>query len=231
MATAKQLYQLQEFDLTIESDEKALKEKTNQLGESQAVIDARSKVNSAQRRLDELRHKQRSLEWDVDDLTSKIRAGDDQLYSGRIRNPKELASLQQEVEAFKAKRDRFETALLEIMDQVEAEQKNAVNAASEFKKVETDWQIHQHKLSAEIEALKSKLADQRQKRQSHSADIDPKSLELYNALKKAKGQAVVRVEQGICRGCRISLPSSDLQQARSGNLVHCSSCGRILFLP
>ena len=40
-----------------------------------------------------------------------------------------------------------------------------------------------------------------------------------------------RVEQGICRGCRISLPTTDLQQARSGKLVQCSSCGRILFLP
>ena len=49
-------------------------------------------------------------------------------------------------------------------------------------------------------------------------------------LKKQKGTAVAKVEQGVCCGCRISLPSTELQRARSDSLVRCSSCGRILFL-
>ena len=57
-----------------------------------------------------------------------------------------------------------------------------------------------------------------------------KLIDLYTELKKQKGIAVAKVEQGICRGCRISLPTAELQQARSGSLVRCSSCGRILFL-
>lgn len=231
MTTARQLYQFQELDLAIDAEEKALKDGTSQLGESQALIDARNKLASAQQRLDELKKKQRASEWDVDDLASKIRAADEQLYSGRIRNPKELASLKQEVDAFKTRRDKLETGLLELMDQVEATQKDITTATAEFKKTEVEWQSHQQKLAAEIETIKVKLADLRQKRQALAGEIDAKSLELYRHLKKARGQAVVRVEQGICRGCRISLPSSDLQQARSSNLVHCSSCGRILFLP
>lgn len=231
MTTGRQLYQFQELDLAIDAEEKALKDRTAQLGESQALIDARDKLTAAQQRLDELKRKQRPTEWDVDDLASKIRAADEQLYSGRIRNPKELASLKQEVDAFKARRDKLETGLLELMDRVEATQKDIAAAAAEFKKVGAEWQSHQQKLAAEIETIKVKLADLRQKRQALAGEIDAKSLELYRHLKKGKGQAVVRVEQGICRGCRISLPSSDLQQARSGNLVHCSSCGRILFLP
>ncbi|MFC2072406.1 C4-type zinc ribbon domain-containing protein, partial [Chloroflexota bacterium] len=50
------------------------------------------------------------------------------------------------------------------------------------------------------------------------------------ALKKQKGTAIANVEQGICRGCRILLPITELQRARSSSLVRCSSCGRILFL-
>ena len=56
------------------------------------------------------------------------------------------------------------------------------------------------------------------------------AIEVYQDLKKHKGTAVAKVEQGICHGCRISLPISELQQTRSGSLVRCSSCGRILFL-
>lgn len=118
MTTARQLYQFQELDLAIDAEEKALKDRTSQLGESQALIDARNKLASAQQRLDELKRKQRASEWDVDDLASKIRAADEQLYSGRIRNPKELASLKQEVDAFKARRDKLETGLLELRKSV-----------------------------------------------------------------------------------------------------------------
>ena len=82
-----------------------------------------------------------------------------------------------------------------------------------------------------MERLKAELTDLKQKRQLLSAEIDPQAMELYKGLKKQKGQVVARVEQGICCGCRISLPTTELQRARGDSLVQCSSCGRILFLP
>ncbi len=108
---------------------------------------------------------------------------------------------------------------------------SAAAASSELKKLEAEWQSQQQQLSADIEALKNKLSDLKQKRQLRSAEINQQTLEAYDKLRKQKGQAVAKVEQGICRGCRISLPSSEMQQVRSGNLVQCGSCGRILFLP
>jgi len=42
---------------------------------------------------------------------------------------------------------------------------------------------------------------------------------------------VVKVERGMCQGCRISLPMSVLQKARSGfDVVQCVSCERILYV-
>jgi hypothetical protein len=81
-----------------------------------------------------------------------------------------------------------------------------------------------------MERLKTILADLKQKQQLHLTKIDHQAAEFYYELKKQRGQAVAKVEQGLCRGCRISLPTAELQRARSGNLVQCSSCGRLLFL-
>jgi len=231
MGVVKQLYQLQEVDLEIEADERALNGMVSQLGENKAVVEAKNRLAAAQRRLDELKHRQHDVEWEIDDLVSKITALEGDLYSGRIKNPKELTGLQHEVEILKAKRDQLENEALEIMDQVEAAEADVSASSRELEKLEAEWHSQQKRLSAEIEALKSKLADLKQKRQMRLAEIDPHAVEVYERLRKHKGQAVVRVEQGICRGCRISLPFSELQQARSGNLVQCSSCGRILFLP
>ena len=231
MGVTKQLYQLQEVDLELESNEQALRQMVSQLGESQAVVRTQTKLSTEQQQLDDLAHQQHSAEWEIDDLVNKLTTVEEQLYSGRIRNPKELTNLQHEVEMLKTKRDQLEDKALEIMDQVELASASAAATSSEFKKLEAEWQSQQQQLSADIEALKSKLSDLKRKRQLLSAEIDPQAIEVYDKLRKQKGQAVAKVEQGICRGCRISLPFSELQQVRSGNLVHCSSCGRILFLP
>ena len=119
MSITRQLYQLREFDLEIESDKQSLRQKTSQLGESRAVISTQTKLDSEQQRLDDLKHQQHSAEWNIDDLTSKIKAVEDQLYGGRITNPKELTGLQHEVETLKARRDQVENDALEILDRAE----------------------------------------------------------------------------------------------------------------
>ncbi len=231
MGVARQLYQLQEIDLKAESDQQGLERMVSQLGENRAVVKARADLESAQKQLAEFGHRQHSAEWEIDDVVSKVKAAEEQLYSGRIKNPKELASLQHEVELLKARRGQLENSALEIMSQVELTENNVADLSRELEKLEAEWQQQQQRLSVDIEVLRSKLSELEQKRRLISAEIEPRATEVYERLRKSKGQAVARVEQGICRGCRISLPFSDLQQARSDNLVPCSSCGRILFLP
>ncbi len=231
MSVAKQLYQLQELDLQIFAGEQAIKQRTGQLGESEALVTARAKLTSAQQRLDELKHQQHSAEWEIDDLTGKIAVIDEKLYGGRIRNPKELTDLQHEGNILKAKRSQMENKVLEIMEQVEATEADVTTGSRQFKQVEKEWQSQQQQLAADIEKLKTGLAELKQERQQLLEGADPQIIGLYEKLKKQKGQALARIEQGICRGCRISLSVNEIQQARGGNLVHCSSCGRILYLP
>jgi len=230
MNLARQLYQLQELDIEIDSDEQALKQVTNQLGESRAVLEAQAKLQSEQQHLEELKHQQRSAEWEIDDIATRIATAEETLFSGRVKNPKELASLQQEVEMFKARRGQLEEQALGIIDQVEQSEAAVAGISGELKTLTADWRRQQKQLADEMKKLKAALADLKQKWQLLSAEIEPETVEFYQQLRKGKGTAVARVEQGICRGCRISLPTTDLQRARGTNLVHCSSCGRILFL-
>ena len=231
MSIAKQLYQLQEVDLELESVEQALSQIASQLGESQAVLKIQAELRSEHERLEELRRQQRSTEWEIDDLVNKLAAAEEKLYGGSIKNPKELTSLQHEVEGLKARRDQLEDKALEIMSQVELAEANIATKSSELKKLEAEWHSQQQQLSTNMEQLKTTLSDLKHKRQLLSVKIDPQAIEFYQELRKQKGRAVAKVEQGICRGCRILLPTTELQRARSDSLVQCSSCGRILFLP
>ncbi len=231
MSVAGQLYELQEIDLEIADQERKLEQVVGRLGKDDVVVAARSKVDAEKEKLKELQHQQHSLEWEIDDLASKIRDGDDRLYSGRIKNPKELSGLQQEVELWKAKRDGLEAKDLGIMEQLESVEASVAARSRELEDTDAEWQREQEGLRKEKAALEGSLNDLKQKRQALAAEVEAKVLTLYEHLRKNKGFAVARVEQGICRGCRISLPSSELQQARSGALVQCGSCNRILYLP
>jgi len=230
MSVVKQLYQLQEIDLELETNEQSLNQAASQLGESKAVIEAQNRLALEQQHLEELARQQRSVEWEIDGITSKLTTAEAELYSGRIHNPKELTNLEHEVGILKAKRGQQEDKALEIMDQVELAKKSVADINSELKALESEWQSQQKQLSANLEKLKTTLSNLKHKRHLLTAEIDPQTIETYQALKKQKGTAVAKIEQGICRGCRISLPIIELQQTRSGRLVRCSSCGRILFL-
>ncbi|HUV56985.1 MAG TPA: C4-type zinc ribbon domain-containing protein [Dehalococcoidales bacterium] len=230
MSIAKQLYQLQELDVELEAKERTLKQIVGQLGENQAVVRVRHKLEAACQHLEELKRQQRFLEGEVDDIVTKLITAENKLYGGGIGNPKELTNLQHEVDALKDRRNQLEDKLLEAMEQVERATAGVATVSNELKTVETDWQNQQQRLSAEMEQLKTILSDLEHKRQLQSAEIDPKAVEFYHELRKQKGEAVARVEQGVCQGCRISLTTTELQRVRGGNLIKCNSCGRILFL-
>ena len=231
MGVIKQLYQLQEVELEIESSEQALAQIASQLGESRAVVRARTELKLKQQHLEELKRQQHSAEWDIDDLVNKLTPAEEKLYSGRIQDPKELTNLQHEVDGWRVRRNQLEDKALEIMDQVELSTASVTTLSNELKTLEAGWHSQQQQLSTDMEQFKTTLSDLKHKRQLLSAEIDPQTVEFYQELKKQKGQAVAKVEQGICHGCRISLPTTELQRARGDSLVQCSSCGRILFLP
>ena len=230
MSVVKQLYQLQEIDLEIESDEQTLTQMTAQLGESQTVIRTQAELAAGQQHLEELGRQQHSLEGDIEDTAGKLSVDEEVLYSGRVRNSKELANLQHEVDGLKARRAQLEDKVLEIMEQVEPADAGVATTSEELKKIETEWQRQQQQLSADKERVTAIISDLKDKRQALSDKIDPQTVALYQQLRKQKVTAVVRVEQGICGGCRISLSTANLQQVRGGKLVQCANCGRIMYL-
>ena len=230
MSIVKQLYQLQEIELEFESNEQALAQIACQLGESQAVVRARTKLKLEQQHLEELRRQQHAAEWEIEDLVSKLTTAEGKLYSGRIKNPKELTNLQYEVGGLRVRRDQLEDKALAIMGRVELSTTSVDTLSNELKTLEAEWYSQQQQLSANMEQLKTILSDLKHKRQLLLVKIDPQAIELYQELRKQRRQVVAKVEQGICRGCRISLPTTGLQRARGDSLVQCGSCGRILFL-
>ncbi len=138
--------------------------------------------------------------------------------------------MQQETEDIKKRRSALEDKSLGLMDQVELTRKAIVSSKDELAKQEIQWKTQQQQLTAELVQLKAAQTALEDKRKQIAVLIDADTLFTYQELRKRKGLAVAKVEQGICQGCRITLPNTDLQRAKGGGIVRCSSCGRIIFL-
>jgi predicted nucleic acid-binding Zn-ribbon protein len=230
MNTAAKLYKLQELEIEMAIKEKALAGIASRLGDDTAVVAARASRDSEQEKLQQLEHQQRDIEAEITDINAKQVAVGQSLYSGRIKNPKELSNLQQEVDVLKARSGQLEDKALDIMEQIERLAAGVARAGDELAKLEEQWQMEQRRLSQEKEELEAGLIGLKEKRQELLPGIDAAMISFYRQLAGQKGQAVAKVVQGTCRGCGISQSAAWLQRARGGDVVRCTSCGRILFL-
>jgi predicted nucleic acid-binding Zn-ribbon protein len=230
MEITRQLYRLQELDIEIEKTEQSLALKADRLGKRETLDATAEKLVVARHRLEELKHQRHDAEWQVDDLLSKIKATEEQLYGGKVTNPKELANLQHEVNTLKSRSDNLEDKALDIIELVEAAEKEVATTEREYNTIKAEWRLQQKQLAGEIEKLQAALSHIKQERARLAGEIDSSALALYEKIRQQKKQAVAKVEQGICRACRISLSASALQRARGGQPVQCGTCGRILFI-
>jgi predicted nucleic acid-binding Zn-ribbon protein len=230
MSLAKTLYDLQQIDLNIQKEQETLDDINRQLGESEALIQAKEAFQAEKKHLAEREKQQKDLEYEIDDLRNSIKKLNDKLYSGKEKNPKELVSLEKELEIFKTNLRQKEDDLLDLMTEIESVQDKIKIQSERLGKLEEEWRQEQKELTQRQAKVKSRLSELGRTRQTLASDIAKQTLELYEGIRVRKGQAVVKIEQGRCQGCRLNLAVNELQRARAGDLIQCSSCGRILCL-
>jgi len=232
MTIAADLYALQEIDSAVEATKASLTAVEEQLGESEELIAGRQAVEEGRDALEGVSKQQRELEWQVDDLRPRLSDVEGKLYGGSVRNPKELGSMQEEANILRGQLRRREDELLDLMVRVEERQTALREAEESLTEVEGRWRQDQKELTSEKEKLEGELAGLEERRRQQSGLIEARVLALYDNLwERRQGRAVAKVERGMCGGCRISLPMTVLQKARSGmDVVQCVSCERILYV-
>jgi predicted nucleic acid-binding Zn-ribbon protein len=233
MSKISDLYGLQEIDLEMDSKRTALADAEERMGESEEVQAAAEEVEQRQVIVDELRKRLRAAEWEVDDVASKIQPLEKRLYGGSVRNPKELADIEEDVHALQSRKRSLEDRALDVMSELEEAEKALGAAQAELTALADSWREEQADLSEQQETLKAALSGLEAQQTERRRLLDAETLTLYDALRSAhQGRAVVKVERGTCGGCRISLPMNILQKARGGGdtFVRCTSCERILYV-
>ena len=231
MFSIKRLYDLQEIDLVIGSREKRLADVRHRLADDTAVTSARERVAELDLDLQAPSARRRDLELDVQQLTDRLTSVQDRLYSGSITSPRELSAYEADRQHLQKRCGAEEDRLLEVMVEVDELRSARSRAAQELERIDAERRTDVKELEEDERELIAALESLRQSRDSIAPDIPPATLSVYEGLRKSRdGIAVARVVRSMCEGCRLTLPTMELQRAKSAqSIVQCSSCRRILY--
>ena len=232
MTTIRQLHELQELDVEIAQCQGIISSVESQLGDRSALDSLRTQLESWEEGLHELRLKQRSGTLNADSIREKVQDLEGKLFGGAITNQRELDSYEKEAAFLRGQLQELDDGLLEAMVALDEAEEKVRSLEEGSRQSEEDWRVKQPELAQERKGLEETLAALESRRQGMVARVGGQELKLYENLRLAKGGvAIARVERGMCRGCRMALPTHQLQRVRAGREpVQCGSCGRILYL-
>ena len=230
MCPSRDLYELQEKEIRVRQYRDSLHRITKDLEGSREMSSAKSNLQVLQGHLQTLKSQQQDSELVVSSLESRIGDVERKLYSGTTSNSKELISFQDDSKMLNRQKIEAEERLLEIMTQVEENENRYKAALTRFQHAEKEWTLEEKRLTDESAELGKLVTTLESETLKIVETILGEELKLFRTLQSSKGTAVAKVEQGICKGCGITLPSGEVQKIRAAtNLMRCPGCRRIVI--
>ena len=230
MSLAKRVFELQQIELSIQGDIRQLEDMDLRIRYNDQFEQAEAGLKVAEGERAGIEKQYKELDAEAEALRAQLKQITDKLYGGKIKNPKELVGYEQEAGMLKANLDKKDDVLLDMMEKLESGKADIRKLKEARKIAQSAWESEKTELQIQVDVVKKELGALEKKRDEMLASIDKDTLAAYEGVKGRKGQAVVKVEQGRCLGCRVTLSVSELQHARGNAIVTCGNCGRILYL-
>lgn len=230
MSMVKRLFELQQVEASMLSARRQLDEIRQKIEHNDTFEQARSTFETARQLLADLEKQYKDLDAEAEELRKNIKELENKLYGGKIKNPKELMGYEQEAGLLRNRLSKMDDSLLDMMERIESGKDRTARLKQVFDEARRVWDEEKAALQQKADEVNGQMVGLDAKRKEILKEIDGATLSLYEGIKSRRSQAVVRVEQGRCMGCRCFLSVSELQRVRGSSIVQCSNCGRILYL-
>jgi uncharacterized protein len=225
------LFRLQKVDSQLDQINNRIKEINQIINSDKTIATAEKVANDSSIELEKAQSALKKIENEVQALRIKIEFSESSLYSGNIKNPKELKDLQGEITSIKRHISALEDRQLEAMMEFEQIENTHTGNINKLEKAKGDFATAKAGLMGELSQINKNKDQFISEREAIVTSISQENLEIYNRLRSQKrGLAVTTTVEGACTGCGSSLRPAELQEAHNPqHLAYCSSCGRILY--
>ena len=232
MTTIHRLYELQELDWGIDRCQARLTSVEEQIEDDSELVRVRGEIEERQSAVRQLRQKQNAQTLELQAIEDRVKVLDGRLYGGSVKSPREMESGFNELQIAKQQEQQTEDQLFALMVELEEAEKGEASSSKELARMEEGRGELLVTLGEEKVTLLKQLEGLMKDRDEMVSHADPEHLGRYEKVRQARqGYAVARVERGMCQGCRLTLPTHEMQRLRSGSEpIQCNSCARILYL-
>jgi len=231
-AVLEALWALRQVDARL-AEVRAAREALDDGGRLRAEAEAaRTEARGVAARLRAAEAALRDKELQLESTEAKRKRAEADLYGGRIRNPKELESLQGEVAALGRAREQYEDQILALLEEVEGLRAAAERTLGAAEAAEERLRAHVREYEAARVRLDAEVEELEAQRAALAGAVDAAVLRKYEAIAAQEGGVgMVPIVGEYCGGCHQTVPPHFISRVRDGHVVTCERCHRILYLP
>lgn len=192
----------------------------------------RDQVVAAETILSDLEHDQVRADHDVEQVRERMTRDRQLMDSGTIGDPKQLQSLQSELDSLTRRQSDLEDVELEIMERVEG----ARAAVGQLTGERDELVREREEVASRVHDQRADIADERRivegERAALATQIPVDLLGLYDKIRADHGGlGAAPLHRGTCEGCRLKLPPTEIEALRVAPpdaVIRCEECRRIL---
>lgn len=171
-------------------------------------------------------------EGDVDQVRSRAERDQKRLDAGQVSSPKELESLQHEIETLGRRQGDLEEIVLDVMERLESANSQHAELDAQVEKARTEVLELTASRDRTVSEIDAEVAQLQQQRATQAGSIDTALVELYEKIRASSGgTGAAELRQRRCGGCRLELNNVELgrlRDAEADEVLRCEECRRIL---
>lgn len=226
------LLELQRLDRDLRQSEARLSEIQPQIDEVDAPIAALQKeIDTSRSRLEEMREKQKKLEQAANSKRERLKSYEARLE--RVRNPREEAAAKTEMDLVRRAIDADEQESIELLEQARRTDLKLDDLDRALQRLTEEAHPRRNDILTAQSTIQDEIARLREKRTSHTSQITPNALRLYDRVRGPRGDRAALAplkSDGACGNCFNVVPLQERAEIRSGReLRRCEACGVILY--
>jgi predicted nucleic acid-binding Zn-ribbon protein len=192
----------------------------------------RDQVVAAETIAGDLERDQSRADQDVAQVLERAKRDRELLDSGAIGDPKQLQSLQSELENLARRQSDLEDVELEIMERVEGARAAVAQLTDERDAMADERETLVTSVHEQLAAIDAERRIVEEQRAQLATELPADLLGLYDKIRADhQGVGAAPLHRGTCEGCRMTLPPTEIEALRAAPpdaVVRCEECRRIL---
>lgn len=169
------------------------------------------------------------LDKDIEDAGLKIKKSKNKLMM--VSNSKEHQAMMREIDNLEKMNRNREEEKVSVMEEIVGQEESLTEVQKELADLQQEISQKKKQINQKLQSSKERLQTLQGQRGEAEEVIPKPILSRYQFIHSRLSQpVVVFVDQGICKGCNISIPPQTYNVLQKGEqILSCPNCHRIIY--